>query len=100
MAPSKELQPRLPRTHVAQLRRHVRQPANISTQDQVTDEDSRFCCCSGLGPSELYSASSFCKSYLVKFALAKGLVFMTAASTVLVNALLQMFMDKLATLPL
>lgn len=70
----------------------------IVTRSQVTTEREKFCFCSGLGASELVSESSFCSTYLAQYSIAKGLIFMTALSTVLVNFLLQVFMDKLATL--
>ena len=72
--------------------------APITTQQQVVDEQSRFCYCGGLPADQLYDQSSFCSQYIAQYAIAKGLIFMTAISTVLVNFLLQVFMDRLAVL--
>jgi hypothetical protein len=72
--------------------------APITTQAQVVDTQSRFCYCGGLPADQLYEQSSFCSQYLAQYAIAKGLIFMTAISTVLVNFLLQVFMDRLAVL--
>lgn len=70
----------------------------ITSIDQVTDSTTKYCYCSGLSTSELYEAHSYCSSYIAQYAIAKSLIFLTALSTVLVNFILQVLMDKLAVL--
>ena len=73
--------------------------AGIISQDQVHDRESLFCFCGGLDAGKLLTEySNYCSDFVLKFSIAKGLIFLTAASTVIVNALLQMFMDRLAKL--
>jgi hypothetical protein len=73
--------------------------AGITSQDQVHDRESLFCFCGGLDAGKLLTEySNYCSDFVLKFSIAKGLIFLTAASTVIVNALLQMFMDRLAKL--
>jgi len=73
--------------------------AGIVTREQVVDDESLYCFCGALDTTKLLTEySSFCSDYIWASSVAKGLIFLTAASTVLVNALLQMFMDRLARL--
>jgi hypothetical protein len=55
-----------------------------------------YCYCAGLSTHDLLNQSNFCSDYIWRYTVSKGLIFIMATSTVLVNVILQVTMDYLA----
>jgi len=77
---------------------YPRRTLDEAREASAFDERAQFCYCASLSAGDLYSETGFCGDYLKQFGISQGLLFLTATCTVLVNALLQLFMDRLAAL--